>query len=120
MHVQVEYYKRDKFDSFEHILNVAKSAGAKACRQQLMFFSEVDSVHLSEIPDRIAILTALASYYTNIAAKQKDSKLRGEYFDQATALFNRADKIDIRQAVAWVGKGENAHSCLTITSTYVI
>lgn len=55
--------------------------------------------------ERIAIFDTLAAYYTTLAVKQKDKSKRDELFNEATANYNKADKIDIREELTWVGKG---------------
>jgi hypothetical protein len=57
--------------------------------------------------ERIALLNALASYYTQLASREKkDKQKKDEYFGQATASFNKADKIDAFEFLTWVGKGK--------------
>eukprot|EP00698_Gefionella_okellyi_P013130 TRINITY_DN357_c0_g2_i1.p1 TRINITY_DN357_c0_g2~~TRINITY_DN357_c0_g2_i1.p1 ORF type:complete len:1117 (-),score=249.82 TRINITY_DN357_c0_g2_i1:1192-4497(-) len=88
----VEYYKRDRTEEFEKILRAAASP-------------EVDVMYPKATSQRIAILNALAAYATDLAAKTKDVKARNAYFDEATIFYNRADKIDVKEQITWVGKG---------------
>lgn len=65
----------------------------------------MEQVYADNKKERIAILNTLAAYYVGLAAKQKDKSKREELFTQATSNFNRADNIDIREELTWVGKG---------------
>lgn len=55
--------------------------------------------------ERIALLNALASYYTQLASRERDNNKKEEYYRQATGTFNKADKIDAFEFLTWVGKG---------------
>lgn len=55
---------------------------------------------------RIAILNVLAGYYIRLAVKAKEGQ-RDQFYDLATTNYNKADKIDIRQEMTWVGKGSS-------------
>jgi RNA polymerase-associated protein CTR9 len=55
--------------------------------------------------DRLALLNALASMYTQLARKEKDNKKREEYYNQATQHYNQADRIDVHEEQTWIGKG---------------
>ena len=68
-------------------------------------FLVVEDVFADAKKERIAILDTMASYYTTLASKQKEKSKRDEYFTQATTMFNKADKIEMREELTWVGKG---------------
>lgn len=55
--------------------------------------------------ERIAILNALAAYYTNLGKTRK--RQRDEYFIKAVDFYNRAAKIDTEELTTFVGKGIN-------------
>jgi RNA polymerase-associated protein CTR9 len=53
----------------------------------------------------IAILNALATYYTKLSRITTDKVKSVEYHRQASFLYNKADKIDVNEEITWVGKG---------------
>jgi len=88
----ITYYKLGNIDAFKLIL----SEGTEPAIGQL---------YPQAKKERIAILNTLAAYYTNLATKQKEKTKKDEYFNQATMNYNKADKIDVREDLTWVGKG---------------
>eukprot|EP01114_Cavostelium_apophysatum_P004221 TRINITY_DN1439_c0_g2_i1.p1 TRINITY_DN1439_c0_g2~~TRINITY_DN1439_c0_g2_i1.p1 ORF type:complete len:1096 (-),score=375.65 TRINITY_DN1439_c0_g2_i1:61-3174(-) len=89
----VAYFKQGLVDSFVAILN----EGSDPVLEEIPQYSEAKK-------DRIAIFDTLAAYYTSLASKQKDKVKRDDLFNEATANYNKADRIDIREELTWVGK----------------
>jgi hypothetical protein len=67
----------------------------------------LETIYPESKRERIAIINTLAAYYTNLALKQKEKPKRDEYFNQATMNYNKADRIEIREEMTWVGKGNS-------------
>lgn len=66
----------------------------------------VPSVYREQKRERIAILNALAAFYTQQAKVEKDPKKREELLKvQVTTLYNMADKLDMQAEMTWVTKG---------------
>ncbi|EGC31227.1 hypothetical protein DICPUDRAFT_50293, partial [Dictyostelium purpureum] len=86
-----EYYKQDRINEFKEILSVVLTP-------------EIERYYSNDKFDRIAMLNALASYYTQMGSQEKDKSQRDEYFHQATFHFTKADKIDPHQPLTWIGK----------------
>lgn len=68
----------------------------------------VDEYYHEVIHERIAILNALASYYTTQAKISQKNEIRKEYYQRATELYNKATKIDQSEVTTWIGKGEHS------------
>lgn len=65
----------------------------------------MEDIYPESKKERIAIINTLAAYYTNLAQKQKEKSKRDEFYNQATMNYNKADRIEIREEMTWVGKG---------------
>jgi len=90
----VEYYKQGHVDGFLTILKIFAND------------SMVPSVYREQKHERIAILNALAAFYTQQAKAEKDPKKREELLKvQVTTLYNMADKLDMQAETTWVTKG---------------
>ncbi|WOK96671.1 hypothetical protein Cni_G05378 [Canna indica] len=88
-----EYFKQGKIDQFRQILEEGSSP-------------EIDEYYADVKYERIAILNALAAYYTylgKIETKQRDKE---EHFISATQYYNRASRIDPHELSTWIGKGQ--------------
>ncbi|URE20729.1 RNA polymerase-associated protein CTR9 [Musa troglodytarum] len=88
-----EYFKQGKLDQFRQILEEGSSP-------------EIDEYYADVKYERIAILNALAAYYTylgKIETKQRDKE---EHFISATQYYNRASRIDAHEPYTWIGKGQ--------------
>lgn len=71
----------------------------------IFFVAEIDEYYADVKYERIAILNALAAYYTylgKIETKQRDKE---EHFISATQYYNRASRIDAHEPYTWIGKG---------------
>jgi RNA polymerase-associated protein CTR9 len=125
--VQLEYYKRGSVENFKLILD----EGADEGRQALEYLLAHKITAVCTLPaldhqpaysnetarkQRIAILNVLAAYYVKQATKTKDAQ-KEEFFNLATANYNKADKIDIHEEMTWVGKG--IHSFIRCEVVYV-
>jgi RNA polymerase-associated protein CTR9 len=93
----VNYYKKGNPTAFQAVLSIFTD---KAMEQQ----------YKEDKSSLIAIFNSLAAYYTKNArqlpamtAEMKSKKTN--MFAQATQLFNKADSIDAREEITWVGKG---------------
>mmetsp|Transcript_7346 Transcript_7346/g.31200 ORF Transcript_7346/g.31200 Transcript_7346/m.31200 type:complete len:1115 (+) Transcript_7346:42-3386(+) len=90
--VAVAYFKQGRTQAFLDILNKATEKGA-------------EEHYRTNKHDRIVVLNALASYYSQLASRTQDKAEKQKCFAEATQHYNRADKIDIQEGVTWVGKG---------------
>ncbi|GAM24860.1 hypothetical protein SAMD00019534_080350 [Acytostelium subglobosum LB1] len=93
--IAAEYYKQGRLDDFKSILT-----------DSLDVDDGRDSKHDSRESkhDRIAILNALSSYYTQLGAVEKVKQKREDLFSRAVSHLTRADKIDHLDHLNWVGK----------------
>eukprot|EP01112_Ceratiomyxa_fruticulosa_P010770 TRINITY_DN2864_c0_g1_i24.p1 TRINITY_DN2864_c0_g1~~TRINITY_DN2864_c0_g1_i24.p1 ORF type:complete len:1165 (-),score=325.28 TRINITY_DN2864_c0_g1_i24:196-3690(-) len=89
--VAVVYCKVGKINQFLHILEQGTDP-------------QIEDFYPNSKSERVAFFNALASYYTQLGAKERDKKKRGEYFDKATGYFYKSDKIDPHDPLSWVGK----------------
>ncbi|KAG6539208.1 protein CTR9 homolog isoform X2 [Zingiber officinale] len=88
-----EYFKQGKVDQFRQILEEGSSP-------------EIDEYYADVKYERIAILNALAAYFTysgKIESKQRDKE---DNFVLATQYYNRASRIDPHELSTWIGKGQ--------------
>ncbi|KAN0031578.1 hypothetical protein ACTFIV_005443 [Dictyostelium citrinum] len=86
-----EYYKQDRITDFIEVLKQVTDA-------------DLEQYYKDSKLDRIAMLNALASYYTQLGSQEKDKSRREEYFSNATFHFTKADRIDPHQPLTWIGK----------------
>ncbi|KAF2076983.1 hypothetical protein CYY_001692 [Polysphondylium violaceum] len=87
----IEYYKQDKIQDFIKLLSQVLDPA-------------IEEFYKDSKVERIAMLNALASYYTQLGTQERDKLKKEEYFNQATFHFNKADKIDLHQPLTWIGK----------------
>eukprot|EP01133_Synstelium_polycarpum_P017178 gene17178-20466_t len=92
LRISAEYYKQDQVEDFKNILTQVVDPAIK------------EEYYKDSKLEKIAILNALASYYTQMGAVEKEKTKREEYFNQATYHFTRADLIDPKQPLTWIGK----------------
>lgn len=85
------YFQQGRFDAFLQILEEGSSP-------------EIDEYYVDMKFDRIAILNALGSYYTNLGRVEIRDK--DEHFLRASQYYNRASRIDHNEASTWLGKGQ--------------
>lgn len=88
----VAYYRQGRVDAFQEILHESAD-------------ESLEDVYRDSTAERVAILDALAAYYTEAAIKTTDHQKKQAFFTEATSNFNNADKIDIHQEGTWLGKG---------------
>jgi len=86
----IEYYKQDQIEDFKTLLSHVLDP-------------QIESYYKDSKLDRIAMLNALASYYTQLGTEEKEKSKKEEYFNQATFHFNKADRIDL-QPLTLIGK----------------
>jgi RNA polymerase-associated protein CTR9 len=93
----VNYYKKGNPTAFQTVLNIFTD-------------KNMEQHYRDDKSSLIAIFNSLAAYYTKSArqlpsmtAEMKQKKTA--MFGQATQLFNKADSIDAREEITWVGKG---------------
>eukprot|EP01117_Protostelium_nocturnum_P007261 TRINITY_DN2598_c0_g1_i2.p1 TRINITY_DN2598_c0_g1~~TRINITY_DN2598_c0_g1_i2.p1 ORF type:complete len:1004 (-),score=427.67 TRINITY_DN2598_c0_g1_i2:118-3129(-) len=69
--------------------------------------SEIEAIpaYVDSVRERLSIIITLASYYTLEASKTNDRAKRDRLISKATALYSKADKIDLKENMTWVGKG---------------
>jgi RNA polymerase-associated protein CTR9 len=69
----------------------------------------VDHHYRDDKSTLIAIFNSLAAHYTRVArlipAVSNEKTRKTSTFNLATNLFNKADNIDAREEITWVGKG---------------
>jgi RNA polymerase-associated protein CTR9 len=88
------YFKHNNINAFKQILNEALDP------------ETIEHIQYADAKKhRIAILNTLAAYNLKEAVKQKEKSKKDDLFAQATMNYNKADKIDIREEITWVGKG---------------
>eukprot|EP00005_Dracoamoeba_jomungandri_P008714 CAMPEP_0174270756 /NCGR_PEP_ID=MMETSP0439-20130205/45618_1 /TAXON_ID=0 /ORGANISM="Stereomyxa ramosa, Strain Chinc5" /LENGTH=1018 /DNA_ID=CAMNT_0015360281 /DNA_START=21 /DNA_END=3074 /DNA_ORIENTATION=+ len=92
----VKYYKTGSPSNFKTILELA----AQEDLENVEAYKNAKSKK-----ERIAILNVLAAYFVKLATKTKEEAKKEEYYNQATANYNKADKIDLHEEMTWVGKG---------------
>ena len=85
------YFQQGRFDAFLQILEEGSSP-------------DIDEYYVDVKFDRIAILNALGSYYTNLGRVEIRDK--DEHFLRASEYYNKASRIDQNEASTWLGKGQ--------------
>lgn len=73
---------------------------------KLSFLAVVDEYYHEVIHERIAILNALAAYYTTQAKISQKNEIRKDFYQRATELYNKATRINQSEVTTWIGKGE--------------
>lgn len=70
-----------------------------------MIFTEIDEYYGDVKYERIAILNALAAFYTYLGKIETKQSKKDEHFANATHCYNRATRIDRLEPSTWIGKG---------------
>ncbi|KAG6534907.1 hypothetical protein ZIOFF_008813 [Zingiber officinale] len=88
-----EYFKQGKVDQFRQILEEGSSP-------------EIDEYYADVKYERIAILNALAAYFTYVGKIESKQRDKEDNFVLATQYYNRASRIDPHELSTWIGKGQ--------------
>ncbi|EGG16854.1 RNA polymerase II complex component [Cavenderia fasciculata] len=91
LQIAIEYYKQNHIDDFKTLLGIALDPAAEEFYKDSKF-------------ERIAMLNAMASYYTQLGNVEKDKGKKEDYYQEATYRFTKADRIDPRQPLTFIGK----------------
>lgn len=76
----------------------------------VFWFTEIDEYYGDVKYERIAILNALAAYYTYLGKIETKQSKKDEHFANATHCYNRATRIDRLEPSTWIGKGKIIYS----------
>jgi RNA polymerase-associated protein CTR9 len=92
LQLALEYYKQNKFTSFEKILHLGTS-------------EEMERVYKESKEEKILMLNKLAAFYFNMAFNCSDNTKREEYLNQASTYIRAADGKDINAKINWISRG---------------